>query len=64
MSPLAMVKPRHRYVLDYLTTACEAALRGETEVPIRRGLIEVYDHPTVTAAVEKIAAGEQARAGA
>jgi transposase len=29
MTVVATLKPQHRNVLDYLTTACEAALRGE-----------------------------------
>jgi hypothetical protein len=29
MTVVATLKQQHRHVLDYLTAACEAALRGE-----------------------------------
>jgi hypothetical protein len=29
MTVVATLKQRHRHVLDYLTTACDAALRGD-----------------------------------
>ncbi len=36
MTVVAMLKQRHRSVLDYLTAACAAALRGKTAPsPIR-----------------------------
>jgi hypothetical protein len=30
MTVVATLKQQHRHVLDYMTAACEAALRGET----------------------------------